>query len=270
MQCPCVKLYTNMNKSDTIVQQLQAIGLGRDEAKVYLELLREPSTHLRLAQVTGINRTKIYRLVDELVRRSLVAKRVDDRGAFLVAADPATLEVALVTAEGKLKNQRDALASLLPVLVPLKHGDTSAFIVQTYDGVEGFKQMLWHELSSRGDVLVFGNGTIEDLVNDHRWAEKMRAQMVVAGYRVREILNPGNKPDTFTGNLSFMEQTYSKRYVPETLIPLSHQTIIYSDTVAVYHWRNEQKVGVEIIDKDFAAMQRRVFEHYWQLAEEQA
>ncbi|HSX30588.1 MAG TPA: helix-turn-helix domain-containing protein [Candidatus Saccharimonadales bacterium] len=256
-----------MNKRDTLFEQLQVLGLRRDEAKLYLELLRGPSTHLKLAQATGINRTKVYRLAGELEKRSLITKRVDDRGAFLVAADPATLEVALVTQEENLKGQRLALDGLLPVLDSMRQGDRSSFIVQTYDGTEGFKQMLWHELKTEGEALVLGSGTIEDLVGDRRWAEKHRAKTVQAGYRVRELLNPGGKPEHFTENTAFLEQSFAKRLISPKLLALSHGVVIYNDTVALYHWRANQKVGVEIIDKSFANLQRQVFEHYWQLAE---
>src|SRR5688572_15870670 len=118
-----------MNNKDTIVEQLRTLGLSRDEAKLYLELLRGPSTHLKLAHATGINRTKVYRLADDLEKKSLITKRTDDRGTFLVAADPSTLGVELTTQEEKLENQRAAFEALLPVLNPIKKGDTSNFAV---------------------------------------------------------------------------------------------------------------------------------------------
>lgn len=255
-----------MNNKDTIIEQLRILGLGRDEAKLYLELLRGPSTHLKLAHATGINRTKVYRLADDLEKRSLITKRTDDRGTFLVAADPATLEIAIVNQEEKLKTQRSAFDALLPVLTPIKQGDRSSFIVQTYYGVEGFKQMLWHELKAQKEVLIFGSGSIEELVNDRRWAEKHRAMTLQAGYIVREILNPGGKNEDFTEITEFMEKAYNKRLIPSDIVELAHQIVIYNDTVAVYHWREEQKVGIEIINKDYAAMQRQIFEHYWRMA----
>jgi sugar-specific transcriptional regulator TrmB len=254
------------NNKNTIVEQLRILGLNRDEAKLYLELLRGPSTHLKLAHATGINRTKVYRLADDLEKRSLITKRTDDRGTFLVAADPATLEIAIVNQEEKLKTQRSAFDALLPVLTPIKQGDRSSFIVQTYYGVEGFKQMLWHELKAKDEVLIFGNGTIEELVDDHRWAEKHRAMTLEAGYIVREILNPGGKGESFTENTEFMEKVYHKRIIPTEVVTLAHQVVIYNDVVAIYHWREAQKVGVEIINKDYATMQRQIFGYYWQLA----
>ncbi len=261
-------LFTMLNSKDTILEQLRILGLSRDEAKVYIELLKEPGTHLRLAHATGINRTKIYRLADILEKRSLVTKRTDDRGTFLVAADPSTLEVQLVTQEEKLKQQRDAFASLLPALEPLQKGEGSHFVVHTYEGEEGFKQMLWHELKTKGENLVFGSGTIDDLVGDTRWAEKHRAITIQTSYHLRELLNPGTKSPTFTLNQDFIANYYRHRIISPEVLRLENQTAIYNDTVATYHWRDEQKVGVEIISKTYANMMRDIFNHFWDIAED--
>lgn len=255
-----------LNKKNGIVERLRLLGLSSDEAKLYLELLKEPSSHLKLAHATGVNRTKVYRLADNLEKRSLITKRTDDRGTFLVAADPATLEIELINQEQKLSQQRQAFAALLPVLTPIKQGDNSAFVIHTYEGREGFKQMLWHELKATKEVLIFGSGTIEDLVDDRRWAERHRAATVQAGYVVRELHNLNTKQEPFTNNADFMKQSYRRRLLTTETLTLEHQLVICNDTVAVYHWRDEQKVGVEIVNKDYAAMMRQMFNHYWTMA----
>ncbi len=254
-----------LNNTDIVLGQLRTIGLQPDEARLYVELLKEPSTHLRLAHATGINRTKVYRLISDLEKRSLVTKRTDDRGTFLVAADPTTLEVELVAKEEKLKSQRDSFNQLLPVLEQFKAREASGFVIHTYEGTEGFKQMLWHELKSKDDNLIFGSGTIEDLVPDRRWAEKHRAMTVEANYKIRELLNPGEKDKPFTFNDEFMAR-YIHRTIPRNVLTLQNQISIYNGTVATYHWRNDQKVGFEVINYDYSKMMRQMFEHYWQLA----
>jgi sugar-specific transcriptional regulator TrmB len=257
-----------LNNKDSIIEQLHSLNLTTEEAKLYLELLREPNTHLKLAHATGINRTKIYRLADQLEKRSLITTRTDDRGTFLVAADPATLEVALVTQEEKLQDQRSAFDTLMPTLMAVKEGDASEFVVHTYEGAEGFKQMLWHELKAKDQVLIFGSGTIEDLVADKRWAERHRAMTIEQSYKVRELLNPGGKKPVFTLNQEFLDKHYSYRILPQETMYLQNQIVIYNDTVGLYHWRNEQKVGTEIINRNYAALMRQIFEHYWQIAGE--
>jgi sugar-specific transcriptional regulator TrmB len=252
------------NNIDAIIAQLRELGLSREQSRLYIELLREPSTHLRLAHATGINRTKVYRLASDLEKRSLVSRRTDDRGTFLVAADPATLEVELVSREESIKSQRSAFEQVLPTLKQIKTNEASGFIVHTYEGVEGFKQMLWHELKTTGINRIFGSGTIEDLVPDSRWAEKHRAETVLADYTIHELLNPGDKGYPFTHNTAFMDR-YLHRRIPRDILTLTNQTVIHDSTVSTYHWRNGQKVGYEIINEEYAQMMRQMFDHYWDL-----
>jgi hypothetical protein len=253
-----------MNKKDDVLHRLRDLNLTNEAAVLYLELLRGPNTHLKLAHATGINRTKVYRLVEDLQKRSLVTTRTDHHGTFLIATDPSTLEVELVNQEQKLKVQRDAFEQLMPVLTQLQNGLTTDFVIHTYDGAEGFKQMLWHELKSTGEYVIFGSGTIDDLIDDHEWAEKHRAMSVSIDSHIRELINPGHKPMNFTKNKQFMKN-YLRRTISPDILPLEQQTSVYNDTVAIYNWRNERKVGIEIVNTAYAATMRHMFEHYWPL-----
>lgn len=259
-----------MNNKATILMSLKQLGLTPDEAKVYLVLVDQSMSHLEIARRSGVNRTKVYRIADDLIKRGLITEETTDKGRELAANDPANLEIALSTAEAKLKNQKAIYAKTLPTLQAIyKQGELLGdhdFAVNTYDGTNGFKQMLWNELKAKDQLLVFGSGTLQDLIDSPRWAENHRAKTLEAGYKIREILNPDGKPENFTTNAQFVEKAYSKRYIVESVLPLQHQISIYNNTVATYHWRDEQKVGVEIINKDFANMQRAIFESYWQLA----
>lgn len=255
------------NNKDTVLQYLRTLSLSADEAKLYVELLKKSASHLELARKTGINRTKVYRLADQLEKRSLISTQTDDRGTLLMAADPQTLEVELVTQEEKLKEQRAIFRQLLPALTDLQTSKNSPtnFSVQTYEGVEGFKQMLWHELKTKDEVVILGSGTLEMLVPSKRWCEKHRAMTVEANYKVRELVNPGKKDEVFTKNPEFLKH-YGRRYLSPSVLLMEHQVVVYNDTVASYCWVGDQKVGVEIINKANASMMRQMFESYWLLA----
>ena len=226
-------------------------------------------SHLEIARKSGVNRTKVYRIADELVKRGLVTEEMNDEGRELAAADPANLEITLTTAEEKLKTQKQIFRQTLPALQTMfEAGDQpnpDDFVVNSYEGIDGFKQMLWNELKTKNEILVFGYGTIQDLIASPRWAEKHRAKSLESGYKIREILNPKGKPENFTANQDF-SAIYQKRLISPKALPLAHQMTIYNNTVAIYNWRNNQKVGTEIINKQFADMQRSVFENYWKLA----
>jgi sugar-specific transcriptional regulator TrmB len=257
-----------LNNKNTLLLNLHRLGLSADECRVYLALLDEPMSRLEVARKTGINRTKVYRVADMLIRRGLVSEETNSRGRELAASDPVNLEIVITTEEEKIKSQRQLLSQTLPILNEIyttkNRMDGSDFVINTYEGVDGFKQMLWNELKAENEVLVFGSGTLQDLVGSSRWAEKHREKTITAGYTIREILNPDGKPDVFTKNTDFMSR-YMRRNISSQTLPLHHQISIYNNTVAIYNWRNEQKVGVEIVNKSYADTQRSMFEHYWPL-----
>ncbi len=259
-----------LNNKDALLLNLKKLGLTPDECKVYLALLDKPQSHLALARITGVNRTKVYRIADELIKRGLIAAEQDDTGKRLAANSPSNLEIALTTAEEKLKNQRQLLDAVLPELQAIytqtDGTESSNFTVNTYEGVDGFKQMLWNELKAKGELLAFGDGTLQDLVDDERWAEKHRVKTIEAGYTLREILNPGSKPANFTANTEFVDKVFRKRLINRGVIPLDQQTAIYNNTVAIYNWHDDKKVGVEIVSASYANTMRAVFEQFWKLA----
>ena len=258
-----------MDNKNGILLSLNKLGLSGDQAKVYIYLLESgASSHLDISRKTGINRTKIYRIIDDLEKLSLVTVNISDEGKKILPASPKNLEVQIKTEESRLDAKKTALEMSLPKLNKLFNKEDSSlkFVVNTYEGVSGLKQMLWNELKTKGELLVFGSGTIEDLVGSRNWAEKHRAKTVDANYKIREINNHGKKPADFTKNSDFYTN-FERRYIGEDILNIDQQIIIYNDTVAVYHWRDDQKVGLETINKAYADTMRQMFESYWLQAE---
>lgn len=241
--------------------------MSQGEAIVYLELTKGPSTHLGLSRTTGISRTRVYRIADKLEKQGMIARRSDDRGKFLVALQPVFLEE-------KIKNhltetQLQAMAfekakASLPLLVASQKND---FTVFTYAGVDGMKQMQWHELKTRGELLAIGVLYFDELVDSRRWAEKFRTRVAEAGYRTRELVcRQSDKVDmNFTDNQDFLKN-YSYRKLASNLLPVGAPMVIYNDTVAIYQVDHQRKFGTEIVHAGFANTMRAIFEHYWELA----
>ncbi len=259
-----------MDNKNGILLSLSRLGLSLDQAKVYVCLLEGGSmSHLQIARLTGVNRTKVYRIVDDLESSSLASIETSDAGKTVIAASPKNLEVKLTTEESKLNNKKAVLAQTLPKLNKIfnKKDDELKFTVNTYEGVSGLKQMLWNELKAKGEILIFGCGTIEDLVGSRNWAEKHRAKTVDAKYKIREINNKGKKPIGFTKNSDFYSN-FERRFIATTKLNIEQQIAIYNDTVSVYHWRDDQKVGSETINKAYADTMRQMFESYWVISKE--
>jgi biotin operon repressor len=254
-----------MDIKAALIDKLQAAGLQLEEARLYAELTKEPTTHLQLSRRTGINRTKVYRLVSELETRGLVIRKSDDTGTVLVAADPAMLEIEVATEEKRVAMQRHALDQVRPIFDMMSSQGNSAFAVYTYEGAEGMKRMLWHELKAKTDMLMLGNITVEELVGNRHWAERFRARAGTMGYMIHEIINVPYTPEHFNEIETFM-RTYEGRTISKDKLPISTPMTIYNDTVATYRCSGDERVGVEIISHDYAQTMRHVFEHFWEIA----
>ncbi len=257
---------------DELLDQLQRLGLRKDEAAVYVELLKEPGNHLQLSRKTGVDRAKIYRLVEHLEKRGLIARRTDDRGTFLVASDPDLFEAELAGEEYRLSDRRNTLGTVLPTLHTIQtltaagEGD---FSLKTYDGQAGFKQMCWHELKTKGEIITFGHGNIETLVNDLGWAAKHRTFQVAARYHTRDLVNPDKAIRSKLASERLYEaRLYRAGVITPEVLRFDDQMVVYNNTVAIYHWQDAHKAGLEIISATFANTMRQLFEHYWKLTKE--
>ncbi len=250
---------------DQLVSNLMRLGLSGEEVKVYLKLLQRAHTIAQLQRATGIARTTIYRILDKLGKRNLIITHVDEEGSSWVASDPKTLEVSISSQEAALQQQRSIVSDILPHLLTLQSQQNPLFVVHTYDGDDGFKQMCWNELKTKGILYCLGYATIEQLIPSRFWAEKYRTLSSRSDYTVREIKNDGQVPPTLSESESYMKR-YSCRTLPKNTLQLDNQVTIYNDTVAIYHWAESRRVGVEIVNKDFATMMRNIAEHYWEIA----
>src|SRR3989338_2440788 len=75
-----------------LVKLLVEIGLDIKEAKIYLALLAlGEGTVQEIAQKTGLKRTGLYPLLDELKKKKLVLEAKSKKRTYFVAEDPAEI-----------------------------------------------------------------------------------------------------------------------------------------------------------------------------------
>lgn len=261
-----------LNNKDSIVLNLKRLGLTSDESKVYLALLKKPLTHLEVARETGVNRTKVYRLADSLMAKSLITIKQRDDGKFLSANNPANLEVGLVTARERLKLQQQVFKSTLPALEELfsnrKVASEDFFTIDTYEGSAGLKQMLWNELKTQGELCVYSHDTL-DQVAGNKWAESYRAEITSRGVPHRVLENTDSRHVLEHTKIADYKTIYDVRFITRDVLDLQQELTIHDDTVSIYNWNRDGKgikVGLEIHNQQFADFQRAIFENYWKIA----
>lgn len=254
-----------MNKQ-LISTQLGQFGLDDAEVQIYLNLLQSgPKTPLDLSRETGVNRTKIYRYIERLKSKKLVEETYMGRGLQLKATGPEALELLIFEKERQVRAQKELLPDLVKELAtPAVRQST--FEIKHYHGQEGLKQMMWNHLSAKKEILLYGYQTRNEIVGA-AFADKVREEQLrrkIKMYEIEEEVDPGN----FTGKFTYTKVSgwgryYAPRYVDPKILKIRQYTAIFNNTVSIMNWEHGQKVGVEIVNELYAAMQRQLFWGVW-------
>ena len=85
-----------MTNNLDIQQKLSLLGLTDKQTEIYLLLLKQGVTSLlQLSRLSSINRTTIYRVVEDLKKVNLIEEILDDRGIKVKAVQPENLQLLL-------------------------------------------------------------------------------------------------------------------------------------------------------------------------------
>ncbi len=186
-----------------ITRQFVQLGLTKDEAAIFAHLLDAPKTQLEVSHATGIARSNVYRIVDGLMAKGLVASHTTDSGKLLAVARPDALELLVVEQEHLALERRKHFDQILPLLAGFQ-SDTEDFSIRTYVGVKGIKQMLWNELQTKTEILLFSGDTI-DAATGRRWAEKFRLEVIERNLKTRGIQNSRDRHVSLSEHSAYRE-----------------------------------------------------------------
>lgn len=125
--------------STEFTQALQAFGFDEKESAIYLAGLElGPTTVLELSRRTGLPRTTIYPILEDLRRRGYFRLGKSKRGSTYTAETPTVLDRIL-------RDRAQRLTATLPKLEALRGTVREGAGVTLYEGSEGFRQ-LWERI----------------------------------------------------------------------------------------------------------------------------
>lgn len=253
-----------MNKID-LTQQLKDLGLNEKQVVLYLELIKHSRlTPLELARLTKINRTTIYRQLEELKEKGLVEEILDEYKTMARAVSPEKLQLLISTKEAELEKIKKQLPALVNQLSVFKDQPSSNTDVVYFRGLTGLKQLLWNTLKATTPVLGYGYKDWNAGVG-REFAEKIRTEVVRRQIFHKEILNisAGSK---FTDVPGYFNH-YQGRVLPKSVVEINHDTYIYSHVFAFYHLYRDELFGIEIHNAEIAKTQKQIFEVLWKMGE---
>ncbi len=250
-------------KIDTTISLLTQFGVSELEAKIYLEILSgRGDTALSIARNLKLARTKVYRLLDNLISRGLVITRLGERGTRFTALAPDQLDLLLSDREHELDKLKSSLPSLKSQLAGLSLKDPSPKSqVLYYHGVEGLKQVTHNSLRARGELLTYELSTMNAFLSKKE-AEDFRRKFV-ANKIVSRTLTSTTHLDAWTDTPEIVEKYWEIRHIPPAEKPFQFEILIYNDVYCMYRYTGDEIFCVEIHSQELADMQRQLFEYLW-------
>jgi DNA-binding MarR family transcriptional regulator len=256
--------------TDAIRKYFAKLNLEPEIADLYLILhAYGPQTISALARNAGVERTRIYRLLDKLTSTKLVETETQYKRIILHAAPIMNLQILLAEREQQLRSLQTELTELQKQLeAPARESHTTR--VQFYRGLEGNKQMFWNQTKAQGETLSILYETIQTRTN-LTFFERWVRQCNESGLEFRGLISDHFLKDlqSWYGKHSNERLEYwESKYLPPTVFPITHSTIVYDNVVSYYNWRGGETFGVEIYNQEIADMQRNVFEMLWTQGEQ--
>jgi sugar-specific transcriptional regulator TrmB len=250
-------------QSDTYVHTvLTRLGLTQYQAQVYqVCLLRGEATIMELAKLTGITRTTVYGVADELVSRGLL--RFIQKGAHRIysAEDPKKLSILVDSTRRAAEEKAVFLGSVLPALSMQFAGATTKPRVSYYEGQAEVRQIYENFLTSGAkEVLFVGEATTIQRAVGEQFLKKVVKQRIKLNIPTRGIRTEATEVkeplyDTKPSNLRKIRFA-PKGFQSPTYIGIYLNKVFFISSI-------KESYGVLVESKDLSDTMRSWFEVLW-------
>ncbi|HEX9153228.1 MAG TPA: helix-turn-helix domain-containing protein [Candidatus Saccharimonadales bacterium] len=242
------------------------LGLASEIADIYLALYTNgPQNISELSRSSGVERTRIYRLIDKLLDTNLIELESHYKHGVIKAAPIANLNILISKREQELKSLQDEL-ELIEQVLARNSISSPATRMQFYNGSAGVKQMYWNETKSKGEICCILHYTMQ-IKTDSRFFERWVARCNERNLHFRGIIDDefiaGHRL-WYTNHDNEKLKHWSSRHIDKDEFAIPHGTVIYDDVVAFFNWKDQEVFGVEIYNKSIADTQRQFFEMLWE------
>jgi sugar-specific transcriptional regulator TrmB len=133
------------------ISQLTDIGLTKNQAVVYLELIKNPGQNPgKLSKRLSLDRSFVYGIIKNLIEKGLISSVIKENKQLFYPSDPENLL-------NELDEKRLKIISVVKNINKVKHESKEEASVRVYEGKAGLKAYI-REFLGTSEFLMFGGG----------------------------------------------------------------------------------------------------------------
>ncbi|MBI4142243.1 helix-turn-helix domain-containing protein [Candidatus Uhrbacteria bacterium] len=254
-------------------RDLQSLGLGSHEAKVYGVLLEHsPAGASLIAKRAGISRSSVYTTLGILASKGLVATTYKNEVKQFTATGADAFERLLARERDGAAARLQSFAKLRQHLDLTTRGDHHIPKVMLFEGVEGLQRIylaMLREAHPKAELLVLRSEFLWEPVWAFSWTDDWRSRIRrwkrEKDIRTRLLVNPSpleqSKADFYRTRYQF-----AFRYLPESHAVDRFALYVIGDTVAIMSFETGSIIGIQIVNAHIAANVTKLFDGLWNIS----
>lgn len=240
---------------------LKEIGLTNGETKVYLSLIKiGENTVSPIAKEADVSLSKIYEILNNLIKKGLVSYITKNNTKYFLATDPERIIDYLENKKKEINKSEEEIREILPSLKSQKEKNENKVKATLYEGFRGIKsfyEWVLRDSKPNDEILVIGlpkyaaekyEGYFLDW-NKRRSKKGVKIKLIF-NYDVKDL---GKKREKI--------KLTEVRYLTQELITPAW-ILIYNKGVATIHL-TEDPICIFIKDDDVVKSYRNFFNLLW-------
>jgi sugar-specific transcriptional regulator TrmB len=252
-----------------ISQELRKIGFSEKASLIYGALLEMGSAYpSRLAEYTRLNRTTVYKVLNDLTMKGLVTEIDKNSKLCYQLEKPARLLNFVKRQIGLAEERYDTVQKLFPQLKDWFARIPDKPSVRFFEGLEGITAVYDDHVETDGnqEMLIYKNAAELQKFLPIRFLNKYLKTRAERGIRVRAIAPNTEKDINYIRLFRAIEKRYwpKFKYISQTQFPYKSEIAAYGDNkVSIINFHEHSIIGIIIEDRTTNQMMRMIFDLSW-------
>lgn len=249
--------------------ELRKVGFAEKAALVYAALLEMGSAYpSRLAEYTRLNRTTVYKVLNDLCMKGLVTEIDKNNKLCYQLEKPARLLNFVKRQIGLAEERYETAQQLFPQLKDWFAKIPDKPSVRFFEGIEGIMAVYEDHIETEGnrEMVIYRNAAELQKFLPARFLNKYIKARADQGIRVRGIFPDTEKDVNYIRLFRTIEKRYwpKFRYIPHVQFPYKSEITVYGDNkVSIVNFHERSLIGIIIEDQTINQMMRMVFDLSW-------
>lgn len=242
---------------------LREIGLTNGETKVYLSLIKlGENTVGPTAKEANVSLSKIYEILDNLIKKGLVSYIVKNNTKYFLATEPERIIDYLETKKKEIEKSEEEIKKILPSLKLQKEDKekkTKATLFEGFRGIKTFYEAVLRDSRKDDEILVMGLPKYAAERHEGYFLDWNRRR-AKKGVKIKLIFDNDAKK---LGEKREKIKLTEAKYLPKNIVTPAW-ILVTKNGVATIHLTKEP-ICVYIKDKDVRQSYENFFKVFWNL-----